>query len=126
MVIIETPIFTRRIQAILSDEEYRLMQIQLINKPDSGKVIRGSGGLRKFRWSAGGHGKRGGIRIIYYWFVSQDTLLLLFAYSKREQDELPPGQYRISFDATGLQGGIYCYRLTTGNYTQTRKCMVVK
>jgi hypothetical protein len=59
MVIIETPIFTRRIQAILSDEEYRLLQIQLINKPDSGKVIRGSGGLRKLRWSAGGHGKRG-------------------------------------------------------------------
>ena len=43
MVIIETPIFTRRIQAILSDEEYRLLQIQLINKPDSGKVIRGAG-----------------------------------------------------------------------------------
>ncbi len=94
MVIIETPIFTRRIQAVLSDEEYRLMQIQLINKPDSGKVIRGSGGLRKFRWSAGGHGKRGGIRIIYYWFVSQDTLLLLFAYSKREQDDLTPEQLR--------------------------------
>jgi hypothetical protein len=54
MVIIETPIFTRRIQAILSDEEYRLLQIQLINKPDFGKVIRGSSGLRKLRWSAGG------------------------------------------------------------------------
>jgi len=94
MVIIETPIFTRRIQAILSDEEYRLLQIQLINKPDSGKVIRGSGGLRKLRWSAGGHGKRGGIRVIYYWFVSQDTLLLLFAYSKSEQDELTPEQLR--------------------------------
>jgi hypothetical protein len=88
MVIIETPIFTRRIQAILSDEEYRLLQIQLINKPDCGKIIRGSGGLRKLRWSVGGHGKRGGIRVIYYWFVSQGTLLLLFAYSKSEQGEL--------------------------------------
>jgi len=94
MVIVETPIFTRRIQAILSDDEYRLLQIQLINKPDSGKVTRGSGGLRKFRWSAGGHGKRGGIRIIYYWFESQETLLLLFVYSKREQDDLTPEQLR--------------------------------
>ena|SRR3990172_8664158 len=94
MVIIETSIFTRRIQAILSDEEYRLLQIQLINKPDSGKVIQGSGGLRKLRWSAGGHGKRGGLRIIYYWFVSRDILLLLFAYPKSERDELTPEQLR--------------------------------
>ena len=94
MLIIETPIFTRRIQTIISDEEYRLLQVQLINKPDSGKIIRGSGGLRKLRWSAGGHGKRGGIRVIYYWFVSQDTLLLLFAYSKSEQDELTREQLK--------------------------------
>ena len=94
MVIIETPIFTRKIHSILSDEEYRLLQIQLINKPDSGKIIRGGGGLRKLRWSAGGHGKRGGIRVIYYWFVSQDTLLLLFAYSKSEQGELTPEQLK--------------------------------
>ncbi len=94
MIIIETQIFTRQIQALLSDEEYRLMQIQLINKPESGKIIRGSGGLRKLRWSAGGHGKRGGIRIIYYWFVSQDIILNLFVYSKSEQDELTPGQIK--------------------------------
>lgn len=94
MVIIETPVFTRRIQTILSDEEYRLLKVHLVNKPDCGKVIRGSGGLRKLRWSAGGHGKRGGIRIIYYWFVSQDTLLFLFAYPKSEQDDLTPEQLR--------------------------------
>ena len=94
MVIIETPIFTRRIQAVLSEEEYRLLQIQLANRPDSSKIIRGSGGLRKLRWSAGGHGKRGGIRVIYYWFVSSDTLLLLFAYPKSEQEELTPEQVK--------------------------------
>jgi len=94
MVIIETPIFTRRIEAILSDEEYRLLQIQLVNKPDRGKVIPGSGGLRKLRWSAGGHGKRGGIRVIYYWFASQDILLFLFAYPKSDQDDLTPEQLR--------------------------------
>ena len=94
MLIIETPIFTRRIQAILSDEEYRLLQIHLVNKPDVGKAIPGSGGLRKLRWSAGGHGKRGGIRVVYYWFMSKDTILLLFAYSKSEQDDLTPKQLK--------------------------------
>jgi hypothetical protein len=61
MVIIETPIFTRRIQELISDEEYRLLQIHLVNRPGVGKTIPGSGGLRKLRWSAEGHGKRGGI-----------------------------------------------------------------
>ncbi|MDP3296922.1 MAG: hypothetical protein Q8N09_04920 [Thermodesulfovibrionia bacterium] len=56
MTIIETPIFTRRIQVMLSDEEYRLLQAHLVNKPDVGKVIPGSGGMRKLRWSAKGHG----------------------------------------------------------------------
>lgn len=92
MVIIETPIFTKRIQAILSDEEYRLLQIHLVNKPDMGKIIPGSGGLRKLRWSARGHGKSGGARVIYYWFVSHNTILLLFAYSKSEQDDLTQEQ----------------------------------
>jgi len=92
MVIIETPIFTRRIQSILSDEEYRFLQIHLVNKPDVGKVIRGSGGLRKLRWSVGGHGKRSGMRVIYYWFKSKDTILLVFAYPKSEQDDLTSEQ----------------------------------
>lgn len=94
MTIIETPIFTRRIQVMLSDEEYRLLQAHLVNKPDVGKVIPGSGGMRKLRWSAKGHGKRGGIRVIYYWFMSKDIILLLFAYSKNEQDDLTKEQLR--------------------------------
>jgi hypothetical protein len=92
MVIIETPVFTKRVIAILSDEEYRLLQMHLINKPDAGKVIKGSGGLRKLRWSAKGHGKSGGVRIIYYWFAAQGTILLLFVYAKNERDDLTSEQ----------------------------------
>ena len=88
MVIVETPVFTKRVMAILSDEEYRLLQMQLLNKPDAGKIIKGSGGLRKLRWSAKGHGKSGGVRIIYYWFAAQETILLLFVYAKNERDDL--------------------------------------
>jgi hypothetical protein len=92
MVIIETPVFTRKILASLSDEEYRLLQVHLLNKPDTGKIIQGSGGLCKLRWSAKGHGKSGGLRVIYYWFVAQDTILLVFAYSKNERDNLTSEQ----------------------------------
>lgn len=92
MVIIETPIFTKRLLGVMSDEEYRLLQLHLLNKPDAGKMIQGSGGLRKLRWSAKGHGKSGGVRIIYYWFVAQDTTLLLFLYAKNERTDLTPEQ----------------------------------
>jgi len=92
MVIVETPVFTKRVIAILSDEEYRLLQMHLINKPDAGKVIKGSGGLRKLRWSAKGHGKSGGVRIIYCWLAAQGTILLLFVYAKNERDDLTSEQ----------------------------------
>lgn len=90
----ETPIFTKRIQELITDDEYRLLQAHLVNRPDAGKIMPGSGGLRKLRWSSGSHGKRGGIRSIYYWFVSQNILLLLYAYPKSEQDNLTSEQLR--------------------------------
>jgi hypothetical protein len=71
-----------------------LLQIHLINRPDGGKTIAGSDGLRKLRWSAGGHGKRGGIRVIYYWLMPRDAILLLYAYPKSEQDDLTAEQLR--------------------------------
>ena len=95
MVIIETPVFTRQVQDLLEDDDYRLLQVALINRPDLGAVIRGSGGLRKVRWNLPGKGKRGGVRIIYYWAVSQDQLLMLFMYPKNVRDDLTPAQVKI-------------------------------
>ncbi|MEW5800349.1 MAG: hypothetical protein AB1728_15225 [Bacteroidota bacterium] len=60
MLIIETPIFTKRIVNILVDDEYRELQQYLVKNPDRGDIIQGSGGLRKLRWSASGRGKSGG------------------------------------------------------------------
>jgi mRNA-degrading endonuclease RelE of RelBE toxin-antitoxin system len=95
MVIIETPVFTRQVQDLLEDDDYRLLQVALINRPDLGAVIRGSGGLRKVRWNLPGKGKRGGVRIIYYWAVAQDQLLMLFMYPKNVRDDLTPAQVKI-------------------------------
>ena len=92
MRIIETPIFTKRVKEILSDEEYRLFQIKLIDNPEAGNIIKGSGGIRKIRWSGSGRGKRGGSRILYYWYNTQGVLLMLFIFKKNESDDLTKSQ----------------------------------
>jgi len=84
MEIIETTAFTRRISFLLADEEYAAVQGLLTIQPDLGALIPGGGGIRKLRWAARQKGKRGGIRIIYYWVVSQDLIYMLTAYSKNE------------------------------------------
>lgn len=95
MVIIETSIFTRQVQEILSEPEYRDLQIALVKRPDAGVVIVGSGGLRKLRWTIRGKGKRGGSRVIYYWAVSADQLLMLLIYTKGAQEDLTREQLRV-------------------------------
>jgi mRNA-degrading endonuclease RelE of RelBE toxin-antitoxin system len=94
MLIVETAIFTRRLQALLDDEEYRLLQLHLAGQPEAGAVIKGTGGLRKVRWSVGARGKRGGVRLIYYWSKPLDRILMLLIYSKSERDDLTPGQLK--------------------------------
>jgi mRNA-degrading endonuclease RelE of RelBE toxin-antitoxin system len=94
MVIIETSVFTRQVQALLSDEEYRALQTALANRPNAGSVIVGSGGLRKLRWAIKGKGKRGGSRVIYYWAVSQEQVLMLLIYGKSEQEDLTRDQLK--------------------------------
>ena len=95
MKIIETTIFTKRIRSLLTEEEYRNLQNELILNPEKGKVIRGSGGLRKIRWGISGRGKSGGVRIIYYWILKKDTILMLLVYPKNEQDDLTSSQLKI-------------------------------
>jgi hypothetical protein len=95
MVIIETSIFTRDVKELLTDDDYRQLQAELVLQPSLGAVIRGSGGIRKVRWAAKGHGKRGGVRVIYYWAVSSDRLLMLLIYPKNERDDLSNDQLRV-------------------------------
>jgi hypothetical protein len=95
MDIIETSYFTRRVIELLPDDEYRELQAILIARPDTGPVIPGGGGLRKIRWSASGHGKRGGARIVYYWATAQEHVLMLFIYAKNEIDNLTPKQIKM-------------------------------
>jgi len=93
--IIETSIFTKKIKRLLSDEEYRLLQNELIINPTKGNVIKDSGGLRKIRWKSQGRGKSGGVRIIYYWISYEKIILMLLVYPKSEQDDLTSDQLKI-------------------------------
>lgn len=92
---VETSIFSRRVDSLLSFEEYRRFQIFLSRNPEVGKVIPGSGGLRKVRWGGKGKGKRGGVRIIYYWDAKNDTIYLLYIFAKNERDDLTPKQLKM-------------------------------
>jgi hypothetical protein len=90
--LIETSTFTRQIMVLLSDEDYGTFQSRLAANPGLGALIKGGGGIRKIRVAVGSRGKRGGARIIYYWAVRRDLILLLYAYPKNVSANLTPKQ----------------------------------
>lgn len=92
MELIETSVFARQITDLLSDEEYGEFQSRLAANPALGALIRGGGGIRKVRVAVGSRGKRGGARVIYYWAVRRDLILLLYAYPKNVSANLTPKQ----------------------------------
>jgi mRNA-degrading endonuclease RelE of RelBE toxin-antitoxin system len=86
---IETKLFSRLRESYLSDDEYARLQESLIEDPERGPAIPGSGGVRKLRWSQPGRGKRGGIRIIYYSKTRDGLIYMLTIYSKSEESNIP-------------------------------------
>ena len=61
----------------------------LLERPDAGAIVPGSGGVRKLRWGLRGKGKRGGIRVIYYWKTADDEIWLLTLYAKNVRENIP-------------------------------------
>jgi hypothetical protein len=89
MVFIETSLFSKLIYKYLSQEELWGLQNYLLEYPDKGDIVSGSGGVRKIRWAATGRGKRGGVRVIYYWKQSDDEIWFLTIYAKNEASTIP-------------------------------------
>ncbi len=79
----------------MSEDDYRALQSALLLRPAAGDVIRGSGGLRKLRWGFVGAGKRGGLRVIYYWHRTEECIYMLLIYRKSRQEDLTQEQLRI-------------------------------
>ncbi|GAA5169815.1 type II toxin-antitoxin system RelE/ParE family toxin [Modicisalibacter zincidurans] len=88
---IETPTFTRQIQAMATDDELKELQRILIAQPDKGDLIQGTGGLRKIRMALGHQGKQGGARIIYF-LATAEVVYLILAYPKSVKDSLTPAE----------------------------------
>ena len=93
MIFIETSIFTKELVKLLSDDEYRMLQHNLVIRPTAGSLIKETGGLRKVRWKSSGKGKSGGLRIIYY-YDPPDKIYMLFPYKKSDQEDLTPAQVK--------------------------------
>ena len=87
---IETRLFSRLLDDYLTDDEYAELQAALVERPEQGALVPGSGGVRKLRWSQKGRGKRGGIRVIYYARTHADVIWMLTIYAKNEEQSIPP------------------------------------
>ena len=93
---IELPAFARFREEYLDDEGFRGLQTAMISNPEAGAVIEGTGGLRKLRYGdpRRGKGKRGGLRVIYYWWNGEQQFWLFTLYDKDELKDLSPQEKR--------------------------------
>ena len=98
MVFKETTVFTKQVKELLDAESYRLLQLRIVADPGAGALMPGTGGLRKIRWQGSGRGKRGGVRVIYYWATKDGVVLMLLAYPKNVRDDLTAAQKKVLVD----------------------------
>jgi hypothetical protein len=92
---VETSVFSGQLLEQLHDDDYRSLQLALTLRPEQGALIPGSGGLRKLRWALRGKGKRGGLRIIYYWDPADGVIYLIYLYAKNQQENLRSDQIKL-------------------------------
>ena len=89
VIFVESPLFTKHVHDYLTDIEYTAFQEYLAANPDIGDVVRGSGGVRKVRWSRRGTGKSGGVRVLYFARTEAGEIWLLLIYAKSAVDSIP-------------------------------------
>lgn len=94
---VELPPFERVRSDYMDDEGYRQLQLDLMANPEAGDLIEGTGGLRKLRQAdpRRGKGKRGGLRVIYYWWLGGDQFWLFTVYDKDEAADLTAQQRKV-------------------------------
>lgn len=88
MQVVESPAFAKKAGMLLGMDELENFREYIAQNPKCGVIISGTGGIRKVRWRAGGKGKRGGSRIIYFFYQVGMTVYLMACYAKNEKDDL--------------------------------------
>jgi hypothetical protein len=105
MEFVEAPPFTRHLADYLNEEGYRELQARLAANPEAGDVMPGTGGFRKLRWADArrGKGRRGGLRVIYYYFQSGHQIWLMTVYDKDEASDLSAKQKKVLRDSIAIE-----------------------
>jgi len=96
-IFVELPAFQLYSHEYLDDAAFRRLQIELLQNPEAGDVIQGTGGLRKARFpdEIRSKGKRGGLRLIYYWWIEGTQFWMFTLYDKSEQVDLSTVQKKM-------------------------------
>lgn len=103
ITVAETQVFTRAAEKLWSEPERIDLIDHLAHNPEAGDVIPGTGGVRKLRWGRICSGKRGGARVVYFYYRSDCPLYLLVAYAKAQAADLTPDEKKA---VTALAGAI--------------------
>lgn len=105
LVFFETPLFTRLLPDYLDDEAYSELQRTLVANPETGEIMSGTGGFRKMRWAdpRRGKGKRGGLRIIYYYLTEDHQIWMFTIYDKDEVTDLTARQKQVLKQAIQIE-----------------------
>jgi hypothetical protein len=82
------PTFERSAAGLLDEDDRRDLELALVEDPERGNAIPGTGGFRKLRWPARGKGKRGGARVVYYYVANHEVIYMVLAYGKGTKDDL--------------------------------------
>ena len=97
--VVETPVYTDKVERILTDEERDAFAVFIAQTPMAGSVVRGSGGVRKVRWAQKGKGKSGGARVIYYNRLENGEIWLLTISAKSDRSTIPSHELKLIKDA---------------------------
>jgi hypothetical protein len=92
ITVAETSLFIRQAASLWTDKERNDFIDYIAVHPEAGVIIPETGGVRKVRWGGQGRGKRGGTRIVYFFYDRQTPLYPLMAYAKNEREDMTPEQ----------------------------------
>lgn len=105
ITVAETALFLRQAKDVWTENEHDEFVLYIAGNPEVGAIIPDTGGVRKVRWSRAGTGKRGGVRVIYFYHDTDRPLYLLLVYAKGRQDDLNPDEKRAVRDlASSIKG----------------------